>query len=44
MGYDLKSPAGIAFAFDYNHSGKPDHIALYCPGHGGLFIVKHGLA
>lgn len=27
-GYDLKSVADNAFAFDYNHSGKQDHLAL----------------
>lgn len=43
-GYDLKSSADIVFAFDYNHSGKLDHIALYRPGNGSFFIVKHGHA
>jgi hypothetical protein len=31
-GYDLKSPADRAFAFDYDSSGKLDHLALYRPG------------
>ena len=33
----MKSSADIAFAFDYNHSGKLDDIALYRPGHGSFF-------
>ena len=31
-GYDLKSAADRAFAFDYDGSGRLDHIALYRPG------------
>ncbi len=41
-GYDLKSPADRAFAFDYDHSSKPDHIALYRPGTGTMWILKNG--
>jgi hypothetical protein len=40
-GYDLKSPADRAFAFDYEHSGKLDHIALYRPGTGTMWILKN---
>jgi hypothetical protein len=40
-GYDLKSPADRAFAFDYDHSGKQDHIALYRPATGTFWIVKN---
>jgi hypothetical protein len=40
-GYDLAEPMDRAFAFDYNHSGKPDHIALYRPGTGTMWILKH---
>jgi hypothetical protein len=40
-GYDLKSPADQAFAFDYDHSGKLDHVALYRPGTGTIWILKH---
>ncbi len=39
-GYDLKSAADQAFAFDYDSSGKLDHIVLYRPGSGAIFIVK----
>lgn len=39
-GYDLKSPADRAFAFDYNSSGKQDHIALYRPGTGTIWILR----
>jgi hypothetical protein len=40
-GYDLRSPADRAFAFDYDHSGKLDHIALYRPGKGTIWILKN---
>lgn len=40
-GYDLLSPADRAFAFDYDHSGNPDHIALYRPGTGTMWILKN---
>ncbi|APR81092.1 Transmembrane component BioN of energizing module of biotin ECF transporter [Minicystis rosea] len=40
-GFDLRSPADQAFAFDYNHSGKLDHIALYRPGTGTFWILKN---
>ena len=40
-GYDLKSPADRAFAFDYDGSGKLDHIALYRPGTGTMWILKN---
>jgi len=40
-GYDLKSPADRAFAFDYDHSGKLDHIALYRPATGTIWILRN---
>lgn len=40
-GYDFKSPADKRFAFDYDHSGKLDHLCLYRPGTGIFSIVKH---
>jgi hypothetical protein len=40
-GYDLKSPADRVFAFDYDHSGKPDHLVLYRPGTGIVRILKN---
>ncbi|KAH0556966.1 hypothetical protein GP486_005245 [Trichoglossum hirsutum] len=40
-GYDLASTADRSFAFDYDHSGKLDHIVLYRPGSGAIFIVKN---
>jgi hypothetical protein len=40
-GYDLKSPADQVFAFDYNSSGKMDHLVLYRPGTGAIFILKN---
>ncbi|KZT22424.1 hypothetical protein NEOLEDRAFT_1138124 [Neolentinus lepideus HHB14362 ss-1] len=39
-GYDLKSSADRAFAFDYDSSGKLDHIVLYRPGTGTIWILK----
>ena len=38
-GYDLQSAADRAFAFDYNSSGKLDHLALYRPGTGIIWIM-----
>ncbi|KAJ5666674.1 hypothetical protein N7462_011083 [Penicillium macrosclerotiorum] len=40
-GYDLKSSADQAFAFDYDHSGRLDHLALYRPGTGTFWILKN---
>src|SRR5258708_17269008 len=40
-GYDLKSAADRAFAFDYDGSGKLDHLALYRPGTGTIWILKN---
>src|SRR5689334_11082983 len=40
-GYDLASPADQAFAFDYNHSGKLDHLVLYRPGAGAIYILAN---
>ncbi len=40
-GFDLKSPADRAFAFDYDGSGKLDHLALYRPGTGTIWILKN---
>jgi hypothetical protein len=39
-GYDLKSTADLAFAFDYNGTGNLDHIVLYRPGTGTIFIEE----
>jgi hypothetical protein len=40
-GYDLRSTADQVFAFDYDHSGKLDHLALYRPGTGTFWILKN---
>jgi DNA-binding winged helix-turn-helix (wHTH) protein len=40
-GYDLKSPADRALAFDYDHSGRPDHLLFYRPGAGLASILKN---
>ncbi len=40
-GYDLASAADRAFAFDYDHSGKLDHMALYRPATGTMWILKN---
>jgi hypothetical protein len=39
-GYDLRSPADQAFAFDYDGTGKLDHLVFYRPGTGAIFILK----
>ena len=39
-GYDLKSPADRAFAFDCEGSGKLDDLVLYRPGGGAIFILQ----
>src|SRR5438128_890426 len=40
-GYDLGSGTDRAFAFDYDSSGKIDHLALYRPGAGTIWILKN---
>jgi len=40
-GYDLKSGADRAYAFDYDHSGKMDYICLYRPATGTFWIQKN---
>jgi hypothetical protein len=40
-GYDLKSASDRACAFDYDHSGRPDHLLLYQPGAGLASILKN---
>ncbi|MGZ2749927.1 FG-GAP-like repeat-containing protein [Burkholderia stagnalis] len=40
-GYDLASPADRAFAFDFDGSGKLDHLALYRPGTGTIWILHN---
>ena len=39
--YDLQSPDDRVFAFDYDGSGKQDHLVLYRPGTGGISILAH---
>ncbi|MEV7197340.1 hypothetical protein AB0N81_36900 [Streptomyces sp. NPDC093510] len=40
-GYDLRDAADRAFAFDYNGSGRQDHLALYRPGTGTMWILRN---
>ena len=40
-GYDLDDLNDRAFAFDYDHSGKLDHLVLYRPGRGVFYVVKN---
>lgn len=40
-GYDLGSPADQALAYDFDHSGKLDHIVFYRPGAGAIWILKN---
>jgi hypothetical protein len=39
-GYDLASSADRVFAFDWDSSGKLDHLALYRPGTGTIWVLK----
>jgi hypothetical protein len=39
-GYDLVSANDRAFAFDYDHTGKLDHLVLYRPGAGIVHITR----
>ena len=40
-GYDLADAADRVFAFDYDGSGKLDHLVLYRPGLGTIWILKN---
>ena len=40
-GYNLSSASDQVFAFDYDSSGKLDHLVLYRPGKGAIFILKN---
>jgi hypothetical protein len=40
-GYDLSSTADLGFAFDYDSSGKMDHLVFYRPGTGAIYILKN---
>ncbi|MGI5270262.1 S1 family peptidase [Nonomuraea sp. CA-218870] len=41
-GYDLQSAEDQVIAFDYEHTGKLDHLLLYRPGTGMASVLKHG--
>jgi hypothetical protein len=41
-GYDLASTADRAIAFDYDSSGKLDHLVLYRSGTSTIWILKNG--
>ncbi|GAA2208949.1 hypothetical protein GCM10009850_044070 [Nonomuraea monospora] len=41
-GYDLKSTADQIIAYDYEQSGRLDHLLLYRPGGKTAWILKHG--
>jgi hypothetical protein len=38
--YDLADSSDRVFPFDYEHTGKKDHLCLYRPGHGVFYIMK----
>jgi hypothetical protein len=40
-GYDLADPADRIIPFDYDHTGKLDHLLLYRPGFGTVWILKN---
>lgn len=39
-GYDLASPADRVIPYDYNSTGRLDHLVLYRPGTGAIFILR----
>jgi hypothetical protein len=41
-GHDLADPRDKVIAYDYEHSGKLDHLLIYRPGTGSVQILKHG--
>ncbi|MET8863543.1 S1 family peptidase [Nonomuraea sp. NPDC004580] len=41
-GYDLKNAADRIVPFDYEGTGKLDHLVVYRPGVGTIHILKHG--
>jgi hypothetical protein len=41
-GYDLASAADRIVPYDYDHSGKLDHLLAYRPGSKTVFILEHG--
>ncbi len=43
-GYDVRSTADLAIAFDYNSSGYADHILFYRPGTGVVYILSNSNA
>jgi hypothetical protein len=40
-GYDLRSTSDQMFAFDYDGTGKLDHLVLYRPGTGIIWILAN---
>jgi hypothetical protein len=40
-GYDLADNRDRAFAFDYTSTGRLDHLALYRPGSGTIWILRN---
>ena len=40
-GFDLLSPEDRVFAFDYNSSGRLDHLVIYRPGTGTIWILQN---
>ena len=38
-GYDLADPRDVAFAYDWGHTGRRDHVVLYRPGAGTLGVM-----
>src|SRR5579859_4875916 len=40
-GYDLANAVDRSFAFDYDGSGRLDHLVFYRPGTGAIFILKN---
>jgi hypothetical protein len=38
--YDLKSGWDVLLPFDYEHSGKLDHLLAYRPGYGAAYVIS----
>ena len=40
-GFDLSSAQDKCFAFDFNHTGKTDHLCMYSAGSGACVIARN---
>ena len=40
-GFDFSQYVDRAIAYDYNHTGKMDHVLCWRPGYGAVYILEH---